>query len=322
LESLELPRGEEYENSNSAPDAIEHDKLLYCEAKSTYSRSCPRPRKIHRGELQELPDRTDRHIPGRMEAAIGALRAASNGSEGTVSTSLRNAGNGAILVHARVELGSVHVHQTLQLGPCPAGHFYHVLVSSMRSNDVSVRQALAGQCITIVLRPEPENLSRCKLPVERGKLPRCGDALPTNPLNLDSSPSTGLSLLGRKRGQGLVLLSKDAENARGYFEFRAEVLLFNHPNTIGLNYQPVILSGSVRQSARLLSLETKQPETTRNSSTTGCGGINLTLSELGAGESAICRFAFLYRPEFLTVGAKILLREGHTRGVGTILSLG
>ena len=40
------------------------------------------------------------------------------------------------------------------------------------------------------------------------------------------------------------------------------------------------------------------------------------------GDTAICTFKFLYRSEFLEVGTVFILREGRTRGVGKVLSLG
>ncbi|CAN0469603.1 unnamed protein product [Ectocarpus sp. 8 AP-2014] len=40
-----------------------------------------------------------------------------------------------------------------------------------------------------------------------------------------------------------------------------------------------------------------------------------------SGERAVCRFRFLYRPEYLSVGTTIVLREGRTRGFGKIISV-
>ncbi|CAN0523510.1 unnamed protein product, partial [Laminaria digitata] len=34
-----------------------------------------------------------------------------------------------------------------------------------------------------------------------------------------------------------------------------------------------------------------------------------------------CRFRFLYRPEYLSAGTTIVLREGRTRGFGKVISV-
>ena len=43
--------------------------------------------------------------------------------------------------------------------------------------------------------------------------------------------------------------------------------------------------------------------------------------KLARGGRAICRFRFLYHPEYLKVGVVIVFREGRTTGVGTVTAL-
>ena len=57
------------------------------------------------------------------------------------------------------------------------------------------------------------------------------------------------NLLGRKRGAGLVILPSDILKC-AYYIFDAEVLILNHPKSVGKNYEPVIHALCVRQSAR------------------------------------------------------------------------
>ena len=84
----------------------------------------------------------------------------------------------------------------------------------------------------------------------------------------------------------------------------------NHPNGISINYEPVIHALCIRQSAKVLSLRNLD------------GGLAtdgaMTLSR---GDVAICRFRFLFRPEYLKIGTLIVLREGRTTGVGTVIEL-
>jgi len=43
--------------------------------------------------------------------------------------------------------------------------------------------------------------------------------------------------------------------------------------------------------------------------------------KLSRGDRAICKFRFLYHPEYLKVGLVIVFREGRTTGVGTVTAL-
>ena len=48
------------------------------------------------------------------------------------------------------------------------------------------------------------------------------------------------------------------------------------------------------------------------------GSDELTIS---SGGKAVCRLRFLYRPEYMKVGTLIVLREGRTIGIGTVLKI-
>ena len=47
----------------------------------------------------------------------------------------------------------------------------------------------------------------------------------------------------------------------------------------------------------------------------------MTARVLRTGERATCRFTFMYRPEYIKPGARLLFREGRTKGVGKLLSV-
>lgn len=74
-----------------------------------------------------------------------------------------------------------------------------------------------------------------------------------------------------------------------------------HSTTIKSNYQPVIHCRTVRQSAAIEILEGSHA--------------------LSARDRALVRFRFLYRPEYMVVGSKIVFREGRTKGVGTVVAV-
>lgn len=82
--------------------------------------------------------------------------------------------------------------------------------------------------------------------------------------------------------------------------FTAEILILYHSTSVQLNYQPVVHIGTVRQAARLTSMTGKRV--------------------LRTGERATCHFTFMYRPEYIKPGARLLFREGRTKGVGKLLT--
>ncbi|RNF05918.1 putative GTP-binding elongation factor tu family protein [Trypanosoma rangeli] len=82
-----------------------------------------------------------------------------------------------------------------------------------------------------------------------------------------------------------------------YWQFEADVTILYHSTTILVNYEPVIHSTTVRQSARI---------------------VYVAQEVLRTGDRSLVRFHFLYRPEFMKVGQQLIFREGRTKGVGTV----
>mmetsp|Transcript_28384 Transcript_28384/g.37119 ORF Transcript_28384/g.37119 Transcript_28384/m.37119 type:complete len:574 (-) Transcript_28384:328-2049(-) len=87
----------------------------------------------------------------------------------------------------------------------------------------------------------------------------------------------------------------------GVFEFDAEVLLLHHPKGVAPDYQSVVHANTIRQAAKITSIHNKE--------------------KLKSGDKAVCRFRFLYHPEYIIPGITILFREGFTRGIGKVLSV-
>ncbi|EGC39348.1 hypothetical protein DICPUDRAFT_147862 [Dictyostelium purpureum] len=84
-------------------------------------------------------------------------------------------------------------------------------------------------------------------------------------------------------------------------EFEAELLVLFHSTTINKNYEAVIHCGCVQQSARLVEIYDKDV--------------------LRTGDRAKVKFRYQIRPEFLTVGSKFVVREGHSKGIGRVTSI-
>ena len=66
-------------------------------------------------------------------------------------------------------------------------------------------------------------------------------------------------------------------------------------------FEAVVHADAVRQAARLLFAD-------------GAGGV-------AAGSTRKCTFEFLYHPEYLVPGTRLILRDGRTRAVGTVVSV-
>ena len=90
------------------------------------------------------------------------------------------------------------------------------------------------------------------------------------------------------------------ENPSLYWKFEADIVILHHPTTIKVNYQPYIHCGNVSQCSEIYEMDKE------------C---------LRIGEKAHVKFKFLYRPEYILEGSKIIFREGRSKGVGIITKI-
>lgn len=92
-----------------------------------------------------------------------------------------------------------------------------------------------------------------------------------------------------------------AAQPKVYREFVAEVLILSHATTIKTKYQAMLHVGPVSQT---------------------CSIVDIDRSFIRTGDRANVAFRFVQRPEFLSVGDRILFREGRTKGLGIVKRLG
>ncbi|KAK7248477.1 GTPase [Aureococcus anophagefferens] len=91
-------------------------------------------------------------------------------------------------------------------------------------------------------------------------------------------------------------------DVRGATVFAADVLVLAAPDGgLAAGFEAVVHADAVRQAARLLFAD-------------GAGGV-------AAGSTRKCTFEFLYHPEYLVPGTRLILRDGRTRAVGTVVSV-
>lgn len=99
--------------------------------------------------------------------------------------------------------------------------------------------------------------------------------------------------------KGMMLIGKDAE-PESIWEFEALIVILHNPTTIKPKYQAVIHSGVIRQAAKIESI---------------------SKGVLRMGDKGLVKFKFMYRPEYLKEGASLMMREGRTKGLGTVTSV-
>uniref|UniRef100_A0A8C2HZ89 GTP binding protein 2 n=1 Tax=Cyprinus carpio TaxID=7962 RepID=A0A8C2HZ89_CYPCA len=100
--------------------------------------------------------------------------------------------------------------------------------------------------------------------------------------------------------KGMVMVSPEM-NPTICWRFEAEIVLLFHAKTFHKGFQVTVHVGNVRQTATVEALQGKD--------------------ELRTGEKAVVRFKFIKHPEYLKVGAKLLFREGVTKGIVCIPAL-
>ncbi|TVY82228.1 GTP-binding protein [Lachnellula suecica] len=102
--------------------------------------------------------------------------------------------------------------------------------------------------------------------------------------------------------KGMVVLPKLEQNSpKVYREFVAEVLILSHATTIKTKYQAMLHVGPVSQT---------------------CAIIDIDRSYIRTGDRATVAFRFVQRPEYLAPGDRLLFREGRTKGLGIVKSVG
>ncbi|KAI1490153.1 P-loop containing nucleoside triphosphate hydrolase protein [Biscogniauxia mediterranea] len=103
--------------------------------------------------------------------------------------------------------------------------------------------------------------------------------------------------------KGMVVLPKIEGQPlpKVYQEFVAEVLILSHATTIKTKYQAMLHVGPVSQT---------------------CAIIDVDRPYIRTGDRATVAFRFVQRPEYLAPGDRLLFREGRTKGLGIVKSVG
>jgi len=121
--------------------------------------------------------------------------------------------------------------------------------------------------------------------------------LPVRSVRAGQSAAIALKKIRRsalRKGMVMVDASLKPQSCR---EFEAEVLVLYHSTTISANYQAVIHCGVAQQTAKLVGLNKDYMRT---------------------GDKAKVQFRFMYWNEYVKEGARLIFREGRTKGIGRV----
>ncbi|KNC50332.1 GTP-binding protein 1 [Thecamonas trahens ATCC 50062] len=142
---------------------------------------------------------------------------------------------------------------------------------------------------------------------------------PTKAVTAGRSASFALKKIKRSAiRKGMRLLAAELE-PQAVWQFEAEILILYHSTTISRAYEAVVHCGNVRQVAKIIDI------------VSACDATGAPLADadmpsdardlvLRTGMRAKVIFRFLYAPEYLPVGSRLIFRDGRTKGVGRVLT--
>lgn len=114
------------------------------------------------------------------------------------------------------------------------------------------------------------------------------------------------------------------------WRFEAEIVLLFHAKTFHKGFQVTVHIGNVRQTATVEAVYDTVSTTSKLLMLLLENvplllkltfGFWLPQEELRTGEKAVVLFKFIKHPEYLKVGAKVLFRQGLTKGIGHVTKL-
>lgn len=248
------------------------------------------------GLMDAMPKAEDPSVPHEDVAAAAAPAAAASaaaaapefvktpGGEVALPTGVSARGEAVIdsvfnvpgvgtVVAGTVVRGAIPNGATMLLGPDGNGHFQPVVIRSIHVQYTGSEVALPGGSAAFAIRPKGKALAEKK------------------------------RKMWVKKGMALVHPDLCPQSS---WEFSAEVLILHHQTTLGVGYAPVMHVGVVTQSARILSMSTRD---------------GAPLDTLRTGDRAMMRCRFQYRPEYIVEGNSMLFREGRAKGVGRITAI-
>ena len=123
--------------------------------------------------------------------------------------------------------------------------------------------------------------------------------LPVAAARAGLSASLALKKVERRQIRKGMIIAHPAISPSSCFEFTADLVVLYHSTTITVGYEAVVHCGGVQQAAKLVSMGSER---------------------LRTGDRATATFRFMYFPEFLVPGSRVIFRDGRTKAIGRIVS--
>ncbi|KAJ1895217.1 hypothetical protein LPJ66_004727 [Kickxella alabastrina] len=177
------------------------------------------------------------------------------------------------VVSGIVTRGTMRPNDNVWIGPDFNGNCSSAVIKTVHRKRVEVQTAYAGQSVSMVLK----------------KVVR-------------SQVRKGMVLLGKLASGGAEMACPQQLSRT----FEAEIVVLYHSTTITKKYQAMVHCGSVRQTARVLSIEHADSNNE---------------SLLRTGDRARVVFQFIRHPEFIAADSRLIFREGRTKGLGKVLRM-
>lgn len=200
------------------------------------------------------------------------------------------------VVSGVVKSGVVHAGDTVQIGPDSLGQFTTTTIKSIERKRIPVNVCSAGQSASFALKRVRRREVR-KGMVVMAKMENAP------PKVYREFVAEGKSILHGFLSSFLQCISiyEFIDGALNNRSLPLTVLILSHATTIRPKYQAMLHVGAVSQT---------------------CAIIDIDRAYIRTGDRALVAFRFIQRPEFLSIGDRVLFREGRTKGLGIVKSVG
>ncbi|WFD29159.1 hypothetical protein MSPP1_000164 [Malassezia sp. CBS 17886] len=183
--------------------------------------------------------------------------------------------------------GVVSTGDALLLGPDGLGQFHPTAVRSIQRKRMNVESASAGQSISCALKRVRRHQVR----------------------------------------KGMLLLARTTEAPSVHQEFEAETLCLYHATTLSIGSCIVLHASNVRQTVKIMAIASMEgsrsaPRAHPRKPPLASYAADDAKPVVRMGDRARLRLRFTSMPEFIQPGTKIIAREGKTKLVGVVRSVG
>jgi GTPase len=210
-----------------------------------------------------------------------------------------NVSNVGIIAVGLLMSGCVREGDRMLAGPDPQGDFHRVRVDSVHRNKTACRLVQAGQAASLAVTAVGDGGHKNGAQFNGASQLTATASAPCLTTikghnNMDSINYENSVAWLRK---GMVLIHESA-SPQASFAFRAKIYILYHPSQqICVGFHTTVHIGHICQTVRIVDMDVPCLKTT---------------------DTGIVTFVFLQRPEYITVGTRLLLRTGKTKAIGQI----